>query len=62
MSRGIRFFVIFAIQFVLAYIFITAMNNGNSDMVTFAAGAVVMTEVLMIIIFVMASISINDKK
>jgi hypothetical protein len=61
MNRGIRFFVIFALQFVIAVIFINALKNNNNEMVVFAAGAAVMTFVLMLIIWLMSVISKDIK-
>lgn len=62
MNRGIRFFVVFAIQGVIAFIFVSALKNEDSQMVVFAAGAAVMTFVLMLIIWLMSVISSNDIK
>lgn len=62
MGRNMRFIVIFALQFVLAIIFIGASKNNDNQMVTFAAGCVVMTMVLMLIIWLMSVISNKDIK
>jgi hypothetical protein len=58
----LRFFIVFMLQFVIAVIFITAIKNSNSEMVIFAAGAAVMTFVLMLIIWLMSVISNHDIK
>lgn len=57
MKQGTRFFIIFAIQGVMVYVMFLAMEKGNNDMITFAAGAAMMTFVLMLIIWLMSVIS-----
>jgi hypothetical protein len=53
---------VFALQFVIAVIFITALKDNNNEMVTFSAGAAVMTMVLMLVIWLMSVISNKDIK
>lgn len=62
MGRSLRFFIVFALQFVIAVIFITALKRSDSEMVIFTAGAAVMVFVLMLIIFLMSVISNKDIK
>ena len=62
MGRGMRFLVVMALQFVIAVIFIDALKRNDSEMVVFTAGAAVMVFVLMLIIFLLSSISNKDIK
>jgi hypothetical protein len=62
MGRSMRFLIVFLLQFVIAVIFVTALKNNDSELVTFSAGAAVMTFVLMLIIWLMSVISNKDIK
>jgi hypothetical protein len=61
-SRGKRFFIVFAIQGVITYVFVKAVGSNDNMLMGVAVGAAVMTFVLMLIIWLMSVISSNDIK
>ena len=61
MKQTGKFFVLFALQGIMVLILIGAIQSGNNNFVTFAAGAALMTFVLMLLVWVLSVVSSNIK-
>ena len=57
MKSGSRFFILFALQGIMVLVLIGAIQTGNNTFVTFAAGAALMTFVLMLLVWVLSVVS-----
>lgn len=61
MKQTGRFFVLFALQGIMVLVLIGAIQTGNNTFVTFAAGAALMTFVLMLLVWVLSVVSSNNQ-